>query len=177
MRRLLISDRFRARWCGFVLLMYCAAGCGYYSFSGASIPEHLNTIAIPLVADRSVNTFPDLGDRMTELLVNKFVRQTRLTLSPYEEDADAVLTVEIQRYTNSPTSVSGDERATRNRVNISISVLYYDQSTEEELLQRTFSSFEEYDPLTEGLDGEEAAALAALENVADDVFTAATSNW
>ena len=23
-------------------------GCGYYSFTGASIPEHLSTIAIPL---------------------------------------------------------------------------------------------------------------------------------
>ena len=168
--------RFVGALSGLLVVLF-STGCGYYSFSGASIPEHLNTIAIPLVADRSVNTFPDLGDRLTELLVNKFVRQTRLTLSPYEEDADAVLTVEIQRYTNSPTSVSGEERATRNRVNVSVSVLYYDQSEEEEILQRTFSSFEEYDPLTEGLDGEQAAAIAALENVADDVFTAATSNW
>ena len=44
-------------------------------------------------------------------------------------------------------------------------------------LERTFSGFDDYDPLEGGLEAEEAAALAALENIADDLFTAATSNW
>lgn len=152
------------------------AGCGYYSFTGATIPTHLNTIAIPLVIDNSINTIPSLGDELTERLVNRFVRQTRLSLAPNEDEADAVLTVEIQRYNNAPSSISGDERAARNRVTISVSVVYQDQAEEKELLRRTFSNFEEYDPLL-GIEEEANAALAALENVADDIFTAATSNW
>ncbi len=152
------------------------AGCGYYSFTGATIPTHLNTIAIPLVIDNSINTIPSLGDELTERLVNRFVRQTRLSLTPNEDEADAVLTVEIQRYNNAPSSISGEERAARNRVTISVSVVYQNQAEEKELLRRTFSNFEEYDPLL-GIDEETNAALAALENVADDIFTAATSNW
>jgi hypothetical protein len=152
-------------------------GCGYYSFTGASIPEHIRTIAIPQVVDNSVNTFPTLGDRMTEFLVNRFVRQTRLSLVETEDEADAVLTVELQRYANAPSAVSGEERAALNRVSLTASVLYVDRTggDDKELLRRTFSQFEEYDPVN--LDQEEVAAVAALENLADDIFTAATSNW
>ena len=159
-----------------LLLPFLVNGCAYYSFTGATIPDNLNTIAIPLVVDNSVNTIPSLSDELTELLVNRFVNQTRLSLLPNEVDADAVLLAEIQRYSNAPSSVSGEETAARNRVTISVSIEYMDQVDEKELLNRTFSNFEEYDPL-EGIDGETQAALAALENVADDIFTAATSNW
>ena len=156
-------------------ILICLQGCAYYSFTGATIPDNLNTIAIPQVIDNSSNTIPELSDRMTELLINRFVNQTRLSLSPNEGDADAVLIAEIQRYTNAPSSVSGDETAARNRVTISISVTYADQVDDKELLNRTFSNFQEYDPLE--IDEESIAAFAALENVADDIFTAATSNW
>ena len=147
----------------------------YYSFTGASIPENLNTIAIPLVVDNSLNTIPELSDRLTEELVERFVSQTRLSLVENEEDADAVLTVEIQRYNNAPASISGDEVAATNRVTITVMVVYQDQTEDEELLRRSFSNFEDYDPLE--IDNETVAAIAALENVADDIFAAATSNW
>ena len=150
-------------------------GCAYYSFTGASIPDNLNTIAIPLVVDNSLNTIPEMSDQLTESLVNLFVNQTRLSLVESEDEADAVLTVEIQRYNNAPSAISGDELAATNRVTITVMVIYQDQTEEKELLRRTFSNFEDYDPLD--INNETVAALAALQNVADDIFTAATSNW
>ena len=160
-----------------LLLLLAATGCRYYSFTGATIPERLSTLAVPLVEDNSLSTIPNLDEQLTQLLISRFVGQTRLTLVTAEGEADAVLLSRITRYTNQPTSVSGEERATRNRVNISVSVQYLDQTTDETMLERTFSSFEEYDPVEDGLDGEEQAAQAALQNIADDIFTAATSNW
>lgn len=162
-----------AFWLSLPLLLN---GCAYYSFTGATIPENLNTIAIPLVVDNSVNTIPSLSDELTELLINRFVNQTRLSLAPNEFEADAVLVAEIQRYSNTPSSVSGEETAARNRVTISVNIVYTDEVDEKELLSRSFSNFEEYDPL-ENIEGETEAALAALVNVADDIFAAATSNW
>ncbi len=171
----LLSVHFFRSLCLFSFYFLFASGCAYYSFTGASIPENLNTIAIPLVVDNSLNTIPELSDRLTEALVNRFVNQTRLSLTENEEEADAVLTVEIQRYNNVPSSISGEELAARNRVTITVQVLYEDRDQEKELLKRSFSNFEDYDPLE--IDNETEAALAALENVADDIFTAATSNW
>jgi len=155
------------------------SGCAYYSFTGATIPSRLNTVAIPLVEDNSLSTITDLDQQMTGLLVDRFVGQTRLSLQPEADDADAVLTVRITRYSNEPASVSGQERATLNRVTITCTVLYNDRVEDRPLLERTFSGFEEYDPFNSerGLAGEEDAASAVLEKIADDIFTAATSNW
>ncbi len=155
--------------------MLLVPGCAWYSFTGASIPEHLNTVAIPLVEDNTVSTVTGLDDEMTRLLVDRFVRQTRLNLETDEQAADALLRVVINRYTNQPTSVSGQEQATRNRVTLAVQVTYVDQTTGTDLVSRSFSAFEEYDPFDPSQ--EETAAFAALEKIADDVFTAATSNW
>ena len=158
-------------WTGAVTV----SGCGYYSFTGASIPEHLGTIAIPLVEDNTISTVTSLDSELTRLMIDRFVRQTRLSLETNESSADALLSVVISRYENSPTSVSGNEQATRNRVSISVTIRYQDQVENKELLNRTFSAFEEYDPFDPSQ--EETAAYAALEKIANDVFTAATSNW
>ena len=160
-----------------LVLVLAFAGCGYYSFTGATIPEQLGTIAVPLVENNASSPITTLDQNLTDLLIDRFVGQTRLVLEPTETDADALLQARIQRYANEPTSVSGDERATRNRVTLTVAVDYTDQTQDEELLQRTFTGFSEYDPVTEGLSGEEEAARAALEIIADDIFTAATSNW
>lgn len=152
-------------------------GCAYYSFTGATIPSHLYTIAIPLVEDNSTSPLPNLDDQLTERLVQRFVNQTRLSLESSESEANVLLTVRIDRYSNEPTSVGGEEQATLNRVSISAGVVYFDQIENREIIQRSFSSFAEYDPLAEGLEGEQTAAAAVLDNIADDIFTAATSNW
>ena len=92
-------------------------------------------------------------------------------------EADVVLTARIDRYTNAPTSVSGQERAEFNRVTLTVWVRYYNRVEDKEMFQRTFNSFDDYDPIQGGLEQEEEAARNALENIADDIFTAATSNW
>lgn len=163
-----------------IVLLFLAlglSGCGYYSFTGASIAPHLETVAIPLAENRTASPITDLDSRLTDLLVDRFVGQTRLSLEPEEAEADVVLSTVIDRYTNQPTSVSGDVQAARNRVTITVTVRYFDRVENRELLAQSFSGYSEYLPLDEGLAGEGRAAMEALENVADDIFTAATSDW
>lgn len=160
-------------------VLLSSAGCGVYSFTGASIPSHLQSVAIPLVEDNSVNTLTALDEQFTEMLLQRFVRQTRLRLETTEENADAILSARIDRYANRPASVGGNEQATLNRVTLAVTVTYQDQKENSTLLDRSFTAFEEYDPADpeQGLTGEVEAARAALEKIADDIFTAATSNW
>lgn len=160
-----------------IILGLTTTGCAYYSFSGATIPSRLDTVAIPLAIDNTISPVNTLDQDLTDLLTDRFVGQTRLRLQTNEQQADAVLNTRIQSYQNEPTSVSGDERASRNRVTIRVAVTYHDQVEDQELLDQTFSSFGEYDPAQSGLDGERLAAQEALENIAEDIFIAATSNW
>ena len=161
---------------GFMGVLLSLQGCSYYSFSGVSIPAHLNTIAIPLVEDQSSSPLTLLDESLTEFMIDRFVRQTRLTLVENQAEADLLLTVQITRYGNAPTSVTGQERAQYNRVSISAAAQYINQ-VDDDALNRTFSGFDDYDAVEGGLEAEESAAVSALENIADDLFIAATSNW
>ena len=158
-----------------VLLALLSTGCGNYSFTGASIPEHLGTVAIPLAEDATSNPIPDLGGLLTERLVQRFVRQTRLELATDETRADAVLSTEIRQYSVRPAAVGGEYRAALNQLSITVSTRYTDRVEEREVFQRSFSASFEYDP--SDFSGEEEAASEALDDIADDIFQAATSNW
>ena len=153
------------------------SGCAVYSFSGANIPAHLETISVPIAQDNTSSPVNRLGADLTDLLTDRFVDRTSLSLTTDDTGADALLVARIQRYTNEPTGVSGDERATSNQVTIRVQVRYVDQTKDEELLRQTFSGSANYNPVEAGLDGERQAAQNALENVADDIFSTATSNW
>ena len=163
--------------CLLAVLATLTSGCWYYSFTGAAIPSHLETIAIPLLDDVSRSAQPNLAEELTELLIDRFVRQTRLSLADDDADASALLVGRIERYRNDPVSVTGEERASLNRVTIGVSVSYTDQVEDAELLNRSFTAFGEYDPLENGFEGEIDAATEALEKLAGDIFTSATSNW
>lgn len=157
-------------------VVFLSTSCSYYSFSGVSIPSNLSTISIPLAEDNSAAPLTLLDESLTEFMIDRFVRQTRLTLEEDQQESDLLLTAQITRYTNAPSSVTGQERAQFNRVSISISAQYRNQ-IDDDVMERTFSGFEDYDALEGGLEAEESAALAVLENIADDLFIAATSNW
>ena len=159
-----------AAWLALVL-----HGCAYYSFTGATIPEHLETVAIPLAEDRTSNPIPDMGGSLTERLVQRFVRQTRLQLATDAREADALVSAEIRGYAIQPSAVGGESRAVLNRLSVTAFVRYVDQKEGREVFQRTFSSLFEYDP--SDLSGEEEAAGEVLDDIADDVFQAATSHW
>ena len=160
-----------------LLLALAIGGCAFYSFSGANIPSHLETIAIPIAEDNTSGPLPNLGRDLTGLLTDEFVGRTSLSLNNDETNADAVLEVRLTRYTNRPTGVSGDERATSNRVQIQVQVRYYDQVRDSTMMDESFSGGAEYDPNQAGLSGEEQAAQIALERVTEDIFTSATSDW
>ena len=56
-----------------VLIAINFTACCAYSFTGASVPEHLKTIAIPIADDRSGSGEPGLREDLTQTLIEKFI--------------------------------------------------------------------------------------------------------
>ncbi|MEM6326797.1 MAG: LptE family protein [Bacteroidota bacterium] len=151
-----------------------ASGC--YTFSGASLPATLQSVAIPPVESRASGSPADLDQRLADALVERFADRTRLRLEPDETEADLVVRATVERYTVSPAAVTGDEVAALNRVTLSVRVVATDQMEDEEVLGRAFTATADYAP-AEGIAGENDASQRALEQIAQDAFTAATSDW
>ncbi len=158
------------------LLALALAGCGVYSFSGATIPAQLETVAVPLAEDRSQGGPPGLDRLLTDALVDRFVDRSRLSLETDEAEADAVVRATIERYAIAPVAVTDQNVAALNRVSLGVRVVVADQVENEELLSRTFTATADFAP-AEGLQGEADAAATALDQIARDAFTAATSDW
>jgi hypothetical protein len=150
--------------------------CGLYSFSGASVPAHLQTVAVPLAEDRATGGPPGLDQLLTDALVDRFADRSRLALESDEAEADAVVQATIERYAVAPAAVTDEDVAALNRVSVSVRVVVRDRVEDGVLLDRSFQAAEDFAP-SEGLQGEADAAASALEQVARDAFTAATSDW
>lgn len=158
-----------------VLLMF--NGCLRYSFSGASIPEGVESVYIPFFANQSSSGVGNLSDRMNEALIDRFINQSQLLLANDRGSADAVLEGTIVSYSNAPFSISGDEQANQNQVRISVRGTFTFTEKQEPEWNKTFSGTSTYDPNEDPIEGESAAAQEALEQIANNMFNDAVSGW
>lgn len=158
-------------------IMLFMGGCLRYSLTGASIPPGVNTIFIPFFPDQSNSGLGDLSNRLNDALINRFVNQSKLQLANSEEDADAILEGVITGYTNRPFSIGGDEQANQNQVTISVRATFQYTGKDEPEWNSSFSGNFTYDPTNDPISGENEAANSALEQVANNMFSDAVSNW
>ncbi|HMB41335.1 MAG TPA: LPS assembly lipoprotein LptE [Balneolaceae bacterium] len=160
-----------------LMLMLLLSGCISYSFTGTSIPSDVNDIYIPFFPDRSQSGLGDLSDRLNRALVNRFVNQSRLSLADEQQNADSFVEGAIQNYINRPFSVGGDEQANLNEIQITVRASFQYTNDEEPLWTKSFSGNATYDVLQNPVDGELEAAETALQQIANNMFNDAVSNW
>lgn len=156
--------------------IFCS-GCIRYSFTGASIPEDVNSVYIPFFADQSSSGIGNLSDRLNDALIDRFINQTRLQLANSRATADAVLEGSITSYRNGPFSITGEDETSRNEVSISVRATYQYVKKEKAEWNKTFSGAATYDTNENPIEGEENAAQEALGRVADNMFNDAVSGW
>lgn len=165
-------------WYGLLLcILLVLSGCITYSFTGTSIPSDVRSIYIPFFPDRSQSGLGDLSDQLNRALINRFVNQSRLSLSDDENNADAFVEGAIQSYSNRPFSVGGDQQANLNEVQISVRATFQFAKDEDELWNKSFNGSATYDVQENPVDGELEAALEALQQIADNMFNDAVSSW
>lgn len=160
-----------------LLTLLMLTGCFRYSFTGTSIPEGVETIYIPFFNDQSSGGIGDINDRLNRALINRFVNQSRLSLSSSEENADALITGSIVTYQNRPFSVGGNEQANLNEVRITVNASFSYTNDDVELWSKSFTGTGTYDVIENPVDGEVDAVEAALSQVANNMFNDAVSDW
>lgn len=158
---------------GIIFFFQCS-----YSFSGASVPAHLKSIAIPVFADRSGSGEFNLGDRLTRQLIQKFVEDNTLSVSN-RSDANALLEGVISSINDAPSSITGGEKAqvSLRRITINVHVTYKDLVKKQTIFQKSFSNYGEYSTSSDVTQGRKKAIDDAITNIAEDILLGVVSNW
>ena len=115
------------------------------------------------------------GTTLTDALIDKFTRQTRL--AQVDEGGDFAFEGEITGYSSTTASVASDDYALLNRLSITVKVRFTNVLDEAMSFNKSFTAYADYDStklLTE-VAGELVPEI--VDQLVNDIFQAAASNW
>ncbi len=157
------------------LLLGCSIS---FNTTGTSSPNpNLKTIAIDNFINKAALVVPYLAQELTDQMQDRFLRQSRLTLTTGA--ADIRIGGSIYRYDIQPVAVQGNETAAQNRLTIGVSVSFEnfvepENSWEKE---KNFTAFVDVSADDDFSAREEELIDEALDQITQDVFSASIGTW
>lgn len=152
-------------------------GCGIYTFSGTSIQADVKTICIKPVVNKAAKINPALANQLTEELNDKFRKLTKLEQVVDEDEGHLLLEVTIDSYDVRASAVTADEVAAMNRLTVTCKVHFENRLHEEDNLEQSFASYEDYDS-NNPLDMVEGQLCETIvKKLAEDIFNATVAQW
>jgi hypothetical protein len=148
---------------------------GCYSFTGASVPPHLKTIAIPLFDDQSGSGKPGLRELLTNKLLEKFRQDNSLSIAD-RSTADAVLEGTITSILDQPQVLAVGETVTKSRVTITVKVMFQDMKLKKKMWEKQFSQWADY-TLGGGSTEFDASVASVNEKLSEDILLEAVAGW
>ena len=157
-----------------IALTVTLTGCGIYSFSGATIEG--KSINIHQLENRARNVVPSLASTLTDKLRSRILSQTGL--SPVlNDDADYDMSGTITAYEVSVTGAQNVQVATKNRLTLSVQIVFKNRLNEKGNFSQTFTRFSDFDA-TQTLQSVETSLIDDIgTQLADDIFNKAFVNW
>jgi len=150
-------------------------GCAY-SFSGASVPEHLETINIPIFKDNSGSGEPNLNSTFTFEIIQKFIDDANLQVTESRE-SDAILECTITRFSDNAQAISGNESISMRKVTITVKAVYRDLVLRNTVFEQNFSNFGEYENSGDITQNRKDAITLAINRVSEDILLKVVSDW
>ena len=162
---------------GLFLIQACS-----YTFTGASVPPHLNTIYIMNAKDKTGSGIAFMSQYFTDKIIDNFVSDNNLQYIQNPK-ADAKLDCTISSMSDRPVSISNINSANLSgvtdntrEITINIKVVYRDQVKRKTLINKTFSNKASFK--TDNYEeNREEAIKEVLNKLAEDILLGAVSNW
>lgn len=151
------------------------AGCGVYSFTGASIPPEAKTVSVQYFPNRAQLVDPTLSPYFTDALRDIFVNQT--TLNMVDRNGDLALSGEIVDYKTSPVAIQGDQTAALNRLTITVNVVFVNKFEPEKNFEQKFTQYKDYPSDTDLSTVKDDLISEITDMLTTDIFNKAVVNW
>ena len=157
-----------------VLALMCHS-CGFYSFSGASIPAEAKTVSVDYFPNHAQLVNPMLSNIFTNALRDAMTNQT--TLDMVESGGDIAFEGEITDYKTMPVAITSGQTAAMNRLTITVNVRFSNRIDETKDFEQSFSRYEDY-PSDQDLNAvQESLTTTITEQLVEDIFNKALVNW
>ncbi len=160
------------------LIIFSAAilgGCAY-SFTGASVPAHWKTIAIPLFDDDSGFGQPSLREDVTNILIQKFQQDNTLQMADRQSANVELKGAVTSVIADQPIAVGEGTQASRLQLSLKARVSLIDHVQNKEVWSKNFSATGDY-AASAGQSGRESGLQQAIENITDDILLETVSAW
>ena len=161
----------------FILIMVgiSLAGCGVYSFTGASIPPEAKTITITYFVNNAQYVEPSLSQSLTDAMRDRFLAQTDLDF--VSEGGDLQIEGTITDYSTKPVAIQGNETAALNRLSVTVKVKYTNLIDPSKDFDAPFTRFEDYSSSQDLSVVKDDLISIINEYLVDDIFNKAVVNW
>jgi len=157
-------------------LSFSLSGCGFYSFTGASVPAGTKTFQVNRFENNALLIEPGLERDFKIALEDLIQNQTNLNL--VTTNGDLVYEGEITDYRISPTTATSENTAAQNRLTISVKVRFFNRKKEDDDLEQTFSFFYDYAASAQLVGSQKTTAHEEIfERLTQDIFNATLAKW
>lgn len=155
----------------FLALALSAAGC--YTFTGASVPPHLKTVAVPLFEDVSGFGEAGLREKFTQKVIELFRNDNNLEIGE-RLTSDSVVEGSIVQIVDAPQVITGNDIVTTRKVTVIVRASFTDMKLRKKVWEKDFSNWGEY---TQGQQTRAVALETAINRVAEDILLETVSGW
>ncbi len=158
-----------------LLLALVCQGCGFYSFTGASIPAEAKTVSVQYFPNQAQLINPTLSNDFTTALRDAMMNQTSLDM--VESGGDLAFDGEIVDYRTTPVAITAGQTAALNRLTITVNVRFNNRFDETKNFESKFSHYQDY-PSDQDLNSvQESLTGEIIEALVEDIFNKALVNW
>jgi hypothetical protein len=161
-----------------LFLLFCfTMRCGYYSFSGSTLPAHIRTVAIPMFENKT----SEFGVRedMTDALIIKFTQDNTLKVAD-RRSADSIVLGSIINVREQAGAYTANEEVNEIRVYVSVQAKFEDIQKRKVIWEESITQWGTYNPNApvgdEGSTRQDGIS-EAVEKIVDDIFNKTVSGW
>ena len=160
----------------YLFICIVTLGCKMnYSFTGASIPENVKTVSVTTFQVFAPLANANMSQTFTEALKDKFIAQTNLDL--VSKNGDLQFDGAITGYAISSVAIQGNETAALNRLLITVKVKFVNTKDDAFDFETNFSRFADYETSQDLSTIEDGLIAEINEQLTQDIFNKAVSNW
>jgi len=155
-----------------VLIFLLFARCGFYSFSGSTLPSHLKTIAIPVFEDRTAEY--GVRNTITDALIAEFTKDNTLKIAN-PRNCDSILEGIITNIRDEAGTYNTSEQVQDIKVHVSVDVKFRDVKKNNIIWEEKLTHWGTYEPGK--ADGRKGGIEDAINKLVAEILNKTIAGW